>query len=104
MNTVSLNMKSIAFHGLDGLYSKYNNYTGLQGADTFHNSSAVFGKTLKLCTHKVFLQFLYPEGVYFMNQVNALPAPLGNLHNIQMKSANTKKEILWNYSLKTWSN
>ena len=67
-------------------------------------SPAVFGKTLQLRTHKVFLQFLYPEGVYYMNQVNALRAPLGNLHNMQMKSAIAKKMILWNNSLKTWSN
>ena len=57
------------------------------------------GATLQLRTHKVFLQFLYPEGVYLMNQVNALRAPLGNLHNMQMKSAITEKVILWNYSL-----
>ena len=56
----------------------------------------IFGGTLQLRTHKVFLQFLYPEGVYFMNQVNALRAPLGNLHNMQMKSAIMKKVILWN--------
>ena len=55
-------------------------------------------------THKVCLQFLYSEGIYFMNQVNALRAPLVNLHNMQMKTAIAKKEILWNNSLKTWYN
>ena len=54
-------------------------------------SPAVFGKTLQLRTYKVSLQFLYLEGVYFMNQVNALLAPLANSHNMQMKSAITKK-------------
>ena len=64
----------------------------------------ISGATLQLLTHKVCLQFLYSEGIYFMNQVNALRAPLVNLHNMQMKTAIAKKEILWNNSLKTWYN
>ena len=64
----------------------------------------ISGATLQLRTHKVFLQFLYPEVVYFMNQVNALRAPLGNLHNMQMNAAITKKVISSNNSLKTWPN
>ena len=36
-----------------------------------------------------------------MNQVNALRAPLGNMHNMEMKSAITKKRIFWNNSLQT---
>ena len=51
------------------------------GSLKISTSPAVFGKTLQLRTHKVFLQFLYPEGVYFKYQVKAPRAPLGNLHN-----------------------
>ena len=51
------------------------------------------GKTLHLRTYKVFLQFLYPEGVYFMNQGSALGALLGNLHIMQMKPAIMKKSV-----------
>ena len=39
-----------------------------------------------------------------MNQGSALRALLGNLHNMQMKSAIMKKVFFWNYSLKTWPN
>ena len=46
---------------------------------------------LQLRTYKVFLQFLYPEGIYFVNQGSALQASLGNLYNMQMKSTIMKK-------------
>jgi hypothetical protein len=39
-----------------------------------------------------------------VNQGSALRASLGNLYNMQIKSAIMKKVFFFNYSLKTWPN